>query len=622
MINKVEFNTKNVNPFSGMRWTLSLYQKCSKGTAPSSAELEKAWNEGDTPEKRAMILIVLFFAGDVTGRQHNIFEGKVDKGGNSQREVFRDSIIPFIIGKTKNLTKAQRIKLLTLVMEYTVLDNIVGARVQTKKKTQKVERVIDMISVFGVSTVGEFCSWIISKGTDFQKQCLAKFLTRPRLSKRTKSAKMLPETLAIMKVRADLIEDISKSQGFLVETKGKKGQEYKVFAGYYAWRKKYNSELESVLFSSGKILTYDKEQFFKFLEIQPSDARFRVRNRVLFDETKKWKELGVWYKEWEAFKEGAQAEQRELEAKISTDGITDDTAIQLAEIKKVAKVNVGAVNFPGMFDEIVKGTVDRLKVQPFLDKVVLPYNTLVFVDDSGSMNGRWGGYDGNFSPRDFAAFMATICLTKNPDQEARGLLGLFSSTCRMFSGITETTVKPNSLLTGTTFSHPSTPFIKETDHFLTNLARVKRFLDGNTMGRMTNVRAIPDNLNQWVDGDPNKLELIQNYPVWTLISDGNFNQLTNAAASANDFMRACENYFGFRPYVILIDVASHSSQNIEQFTGIDNLMVVPPNPINIEMFLTHFKDMDVFDIYTPLNSLYESHRYDPVKNLAVKAKFK
>ena len=54
-----------------------------------------------------MILIVLFFAGDVTGRQHNIFEGKVDKGGNSQREVFRDSIIPFIIGKTKNLTKAQ-----------------------------------------------------------------------------------------------------------------------------------------------------------------------------------------------------------------------------------------------------------------------------------------------------------------------------------------------------------------------------------------------------------------------------------------------------------------------------------------------------------------------------------
>ena len=53
MINKVEFNTKNVNPFSGMRWTLSLYQKCSKGTAPSSAELEKAWNEGDTPEKES-----------------------------------------------------------------------------------------------------------------------------------------------------------------------------------------------------------------------------------------------------------------------------------------------------------------------------------------------------------------------------------------------------------------------------------------------------------------------------------------------------------------------------------------------------------------------------------------
>ena len=39
-----------------------------------------------------------------------------------------------------------------------------------------------------------------------------------------------------------------------------------------------------------------------------------------------------------------------------------------------------------MFFQIMNGNADSLKIQSFLDKVNLPYNNLVFIDDSGSMS--------------------------------------------------------------------------------------------------------------------------------------------------------------------------------------------------------------------------------------------
>ena len=83
----------------------------------------------------------------------------------------------------------------------------------------------------------------------------------------------------------------------------------------------------------------------------------------------------------------------------------------------------------------------------------------------------------------------------------------------------------------------------------------------------------------------------------------------------NDFFRKCENYFGFRPYVILMDVTGAAGTRVkaDHFSGIDNMMYIPSNPAMIEMFLTNFKDMDVFDIYTPLLSMYRSNRYQLVR---------
>lgn len=54
-------------------------------------------------------------------------------------------------------------------------------------------------------------------------------------------------------------------------------------------------------------------------------------------------------------------------------------------------------------------------------------------------------------------------------------------------------------------------------------------------------------------------------------------------------------------------------RNVEKFSGIDNLIYIPSNPAQIEMFLTNFKDIDVFDVYTPLQSIHRSNRYELIR---------
>ena len=90
-------------------------------------------------------------------------------------------------------------------------------------------------------------------------------------------------------------------------------------------------------------------------------------------------------------------------------------------------------------------------------------------------------------------------------------------------------------------------------------------------------------------------------------------------SSMNDFFRKCEKYFGFRPYVVLMDICVNGwrrpeSLKADRFSGIDNMLYIPSNPAMIEMFLTNFKDMETFDIYTPLLSMYRSNRYQLVRD--------
>ena len=98
---------------------------------------------------------------------------------------------------------------------------------------------------------------------------------------------------------------------------------------------------------------------------------------------------------------------------------------------------------------------------------------------------------------------------------------------------------------------------------------------------------------------------------------GEWNCLPSPEASISDFFRRCENYFGFRPYIVAIDIRDprygQSYLKADRFSGIDNMIYIPANPAMIEQFLTNFKDMDVFDVFTPLLSMYRSNRYQLVR---------
>ena len=99
---------------------------------------------------------------------------------------------------------------------------------------------------------------------------------------------------------------------------------------------------------------------------------------------------------------------------------------------------------------------------------------------------------------------------------------------------------------------------------------------------------------------------------------GEWNQLASPEASINDFFRQCERLLGFKPFIVAMDICNgyrkeYSERSVERFSGIDNLIYIPSNPAQIEMFLTNFKDIDIFDVYTPLQSIHRSNRYELVR---------
>lgn len=602
---KVKFNSSTGNPFNGMPKTLSLYQKGSKVTSLSDSELNECLKEcNNEPEKMALLSILLFSFGDVP-RNHHTFGGKRDLGGYANRSLFRDTIVPWM-WKTlpKALKRVDMQQFLWLVYQYTNLETVLSFRAVTKKKTSTIEKTFDTINLFSTDVLAKFCSRLYH-GSDADRMALSKYLTLPKSRKGIQT-----ETAKLQKHKSELIKALSDLVGLKYVDK----TSYTDFIGYRSWRKQYNSDLESVMFTTGRILDLDKPSFMDWMEKLPSAARFRVVGRL--NRNTKYVKLKDWYAEWEKFKETKQADVRKLEEQIKQGVAGVDAESKLKALKKEGKVNVGATTIKDIILQILSGKVDDpVQVQSVLDKIELPYNTLVIIDESGSMDSGHG-YVGssNFTPRQLAAGIATVCLMKNPDDSARNLIGTFSTKARFFNSIESTTLKPNRLLVGQT-KELRKPLIVPTDGFVQNYKRIKGFLDSVTIPNDTNVRSIADEVSRWLDNDPTAVDYLSNYPVWTLISDGNFNNLGSASASLGAMFNKLEQKIGFRPYLLMIDVAGTTSQPITNFTGMLGIMMVPPSPENITMMLTNFKDMDIYDVYTPLLSLWRTNRYDPIKQL-------
>lgn len=600
---EVKLNKSNNNPFYGLRNCLQLLQ--AVGGNISTTMLDACYAEvKNNKEHRQMFFSLLFSVGDITARQHNIFKGvKKDSGGNANREGFYT-----IFEWLKTNHKEQFVQFLNkgLFNEYTCFDVLFRSRVQTKGA-----RVLKVYDIFAdkwyQEKLAEYVYGVLNGTNPFNKMLVAKFLTIPRLSKRAGHKQMLPETKRVMENKTAFLIKLSNLMGWEYSVKGACAN----FSGYRAWRKEYNGTLESVLFSTGKIKEFDKTQFIEWLDKLPSQARFRVKNRVLYSKNKdtevlKWSKLGEWYTAWEKYKEEKQKEQRVLEEKIRQGQASTEDVEKLEKVKKQAKVNTGATNFNELYDQILRGNVDLLKLEAFIqNKVNLPYNSLVIIDDSGSMSG---------SPFNFASFLASVCLVKNPDDDARNLLGFFGASTRFYSYIDkEVGNTSNSLLRRQVGRIVHKPFVDPTKSFIENYQQINSFCRATFNGGWTDISSLITALKSVMSTSNQLIDALKSYPVWTIISDGEWNNLSSPEASINDLLRKCEQALGFRPYIVAIDVTRGVYVEADRFSGIDNFMYIPSNPNLIEQFLTNFKDMDVFDVYTPLQSIYRSNRYELVR---------
>ena len=604
---EVKLNKNNDNPFYGMSCTLKLFEASSDSSFNMNL-IQGAWNEcKDNKDKRALFYSILFSIGDITNRQHNIFKGKKkDGGGNANREAFYAITKWMWANDKKQFTKFLNAQLFN---EYTCFDVLFRNRVQTKGA-----RVLKTFLAFEDKeyrkVLLDYVYSVVNGSNPFNKLLIAKFLTIPRTSKRSGHKRLLPETRVVMMAKKSFLEDLSKMMGW----------EVAYLKGYREWRKQYNGDLESVLFTTGKINEFDEDEFLKWFDKLPAQARFRVKNRILYSEVElehpnggkysefKWKNFQPWLKKWETYKKEKQAEQRVLEEKVRQGQASEEDKVRLEKVKKEAKVTIGATNFTELYSQILHGTIDKLKIESFMNKVNLPYNSLTIIDSSGSMSG---------SPFKFAAFISAVCMVKNPDDDARNLIGMFDGTARFYSYIDSQATSANSILRSKVAKTKAQPFVDPKLSFLDNYKRISAFLSSKFQGWNTDISCIPKGLNQACQAHPEIKDALRNYPVWTIMSDGMFNNMHSPEASMNDFFRQCDMYFGFRPYVILMDVTgavgSSAKAGAGRFSGIDNMMYIPSNPALIEQFLTNFKDMDIFDVYTPLLSLYRSNRYELVR---------
>lgn len=605
---EVKLNNRSNNPFYGLKNCLNLTQAST--TNISESQLDACWAEvKDNKEHREMFFSLLFSIGDVTARQHNIFKGvKKDNGGNANREGFYT-----IFTWLKDNHKEQFIKFLNagLFNEYQCFDTLFRSRVQTKGT--KVLKVYDIFADdWYRKELVKYVYSVIKGNNPFNKLLVAKFLTVPRLSKRQGHKKMLEQTKQVMEHKSLFLIELSKLMGWEYLVKGT----YVDFRGYRQWRREFNGSLESVLFSTGKIKEFDKTQFIKWFDQLPSQARFRVKNRILYSkvkdtETLKWADYVSYINEWETFKAQKQEEQRVLEEKVRQNQASEEDKVRLEKVKKEAKVTVGATNFSELYNQILTGKIDALKLESFIqNKVNLPYNTLVMIDDSGSMSG---------APFDFASFIASVCLYKNPDDDGRNMLGFFGRDTRWFSYIDKQAADtPNSLIRRAVAQSVHKPFVNPTESFMENYKRINSFCHATFGSGWTDVASLVRSLKETLSQSPQLVDVFKAYPVWTIISDGEWNNMLSPEASINDLFRCCEQYLGFKPFIVAMDItngykAEYLQRSVERFSGIDNLIYIPSNPAQIEQFLTNFKDMDVFDVYTPLQSLHRSNRYELIR---------
>ena len=345
----------------------------------------------------------------------------------------------------------------------------------------------------------------------------------------------------------------------------------------------------------------------------PASARFRVKNKIFYSKKKdsddlKWPNLKTWFEEWEKFKEEAQQKVRDIKEQVQNgEPVTPELQAALKEAKKAAKVTTGATNFKELYQQICSGQIDEVKLEAFIqERVNLPYNSLVFIDCSGSMRGK---------AFNFATFIASVCLYKNPDPLARNVVYMFGNQTHQITSINKEIVgtkKVRNSLIMPDIRKVDKPLIDTTKPFYENFKSLNGCLAANADWGCTDIEEIAHHMSLLLDNGAT-IDELKKYPVWTIVSDGEWNSSRNRLESIVNLLVKAEKALGFKPFVIAMDINDWVSTDA-QITTVPNLMYIQSNPAQIEMFLSNFRDMEQFDSYAALLSFFRSDRYDVVRN--------
>lgn len=624
------------NPFYNNKDFMAMLNSLPK--AYSKDILDRAWKSCKTIEDKELFFSLFFAVGDITNRDHNIFsrtytkEFKADNGGHAQRAIFRQMLNWLIATEPKAFYR-----MLPLIPEYSVIENLFYYQLRTDRFKGTVKSV-ERINV-DIDKIAKYIGFLIreEKLSQAEEILWQKFLTHPRLrtrQRRNKDHKIVgrralkPETIKRQEFKFSLLAAISNEVGWEII----KYPNHVEFKGFNDWKKKYDEDIlnltESKMFATHKIKQLDKAMFFKWLDRQPSGANYRIRRRLMDKDDKdkgKWKSnygfsFANAFKEWEKYKVENQKEARVLEAKVKLGTATEKEVKKLEKVKKEAKVNVGGDTLYKCVCDLLKGNLTQteadLKIHSMLEKTKFEVPCLIISDQSGSM-----GSDGGL-PLKIARLLTTVALIKNPDPELGNMFLRFGTSCEVVTGRLKGEQKKNRFMAATT-TYVDELIVPEKT-FIENLHTISQLIS-NTQGG-TRIDTVAQALKIWTEQDPQykaeRIEIISKYPVFVIVSDGEFNNSYSAAQSLNKFKNDMLQWFGWTGAVVVWDVSRKENQGNEKadkFEGCDNVLHFSGFNIGIiNTIFSNIHDIDIIDIYAPLLSMYRSNRYQPVREYVQK----
>ena len=664
------------NPFYGSRNLLNAFQQMPKISDESINEisikrfLDNAYVEakGDT-QKTELFYSILFMLGDISNREHNLFKkkkiAKPDQGGNSLRRVFFYCCNWMLTYNQE--TKKQFYEFLPIIGEYTNIENIFLHQLVTDRKSGIVKK--EFFLPIEISKVTDYIASVISnpKTPDVIHTLWAKFLPRPSFGKRKRVKTVLVgREKSVLKITG---ENLSVGDTFIVHKSLKEKtiekEKWEVefitslskklnweiiqypknlkFVGLEDYKKKYLKMTEAHLFSSKEILNWDKDQLFDWFSTLPSGARFRVQKRLFnLNERKEQITTGKWigkagdiadvYTSWQKAKLAAQ----ETLMSLTEEDKSNLTKKELKQLEKNAKVNTGGETLVKLLAKWKGSTLSENEInivtQSILDKIKVEVPILIFADVSGSMGSSSSLVEGvTFTAREMAALATTAFLLKNPDPELRGMFGIFSSNTNIVSDYSymrkvQSSTQTNRFLSGGGSKLcTDRKIVDPSKHFLENFQNVKSIMESYDFAS-TNLVSISDTLKRWVDSDSTvreeRIEQILKYPIILTISDGDFNGYGGSADTLRKFQMNMRQWFGWEGITVVWDVKAptyYGTSEVNKFEGCENAMYFGGTNVGtLNQIFTNINDLDIIDVYLPLQALYRSNRYDAVKELIIK----